>query len=104
MKTVRGVAVLYVLPGKVPSDPDRIADSLAGINDATGVCFDMSGVDHVNSLFLARLVQLHRRIHLHNGRLVLFSLDPQVREIMDSARLDRLFDIADDEEAALASL
>ena len=103
MRTVRGVAVLDLLPDKVPCDVDQIADSLAGFKDAPRAAINMSSVDLVSSLFLARLLQLHKRIQKNYGTLILFSLQPLTREIIDSTRLDRVFDVADDEEAALAS-
>jgi len=103
MRTVRDVPVLDVLPDRAPADIDRLADSLTEANDAPRVIVNMSGIDLVNSLFLARLLQLHKQLRRQNGRLVLSSLHPQVREILDTTRLDRLFETADDEDVALAS-
>jgi len=104
MRTVRDVAIFEVLPDRAPADIDRLADSLTKVNDAPRVILNMSGIDLVSSLFLARVLELHKRIQRREGELVLCCLHPQVQDILVSTRLDTLFEIAEDEEAALASL
>ena len=64
----------------------------------------MSRLEFISSLFLAKLVILKREIQRNKGRLVLYGLQPFVRDTLASTKLDTFFEIADDEEAALASL
>lgn len=103
MRIVDDVAVLDILPDRVPSDEDRLADSLAGPGDAPQVILNLSGVDLVGSLFLARLLVLHERIQQDKGRLVLCCLHPLVRDALATAKLDTILEIAEDEVSALAS-
>jgi len=104
MRTVGDVAVLDVLPDRVPGDLDRLADSLAGTGETPRVILNLSDLELVNSLFLSRLLVLHQRIQRDEGRLVLCCFHPLVRDALATTKLDAVFDMADDEEAALASL
>jgi anti-anti-sigma factor len=104
MKTVGDVVILDVLPGRVPADVDRLADALAGTCEAPRVIVNLSGIDLVSSLFLARLLVLRRRIQREEGRFILCSAQPLVRMTLASTKLDTIFEVADDEKAALASL
>jgi anti-anti-sigma factor len=104
MRTVRNVAILDVLPGQVPADVDRLVDSLAVSGDAPRVVVNLSGLDLVASLLWARLLALHRAIKCVEGRLILCCFQPVVRETLTFTKLDMIFDMADDEEAALADL
>ncbi len=104
MRTVGDVAVLDVLPDRVPAYADRLADSLTGSGGAPRVVLNLSRVALAGSLFLARLLVLHRAIRRVEGRLILCCLDPSVREALAVTKLDAIIEIADDEEAALATL
>ena len=44
---------------------------------------------------------LHKKIREAGGKLVLCELRPVMKEILDGARLNKLFDITEDEENAL---
>ena len=103
-RTVGDVTVLDALPDSIPADVERLGDSLASTADAPQVVLNLSALDLVGSLFLARLLVLHRRIERDKGRLILCCLHPLVREAIAFTKLDTMFEIADDEQTALASL
>jgi anti-anti-sigma regulatory factor len=46
---------------------------------------------------------LNKRVQAAEGRLILCGLHPFVREAFHDSRLERVFEISDDLEAALAS-
>lgn len=98
------MAILDVLPDRTPAEVDRIVDSRLGADDAPRVIINLSGLELVDSLFLARLLALHRAIRRVEGRLVLCCLQPMIRERLAYTKLDTVLGIADDEEAALAGL
>jgi anti-sigma B factor antagonist len=54
---------------------------------------DFGGVDYLSSAVLGRLILLDRRLRDAGGRLSLFSLNPQVKELLYSCRFDDLLDV-----------
>lgn len=104
MRTAGDVVVLDVLPDRVPADLDRLADSLAGTGEAARVIVNLSSLDHVSSLFLARLLVFHKHLQQEECNLILCCLHPLVRGTLAFTRLDAILNIVDDEEGALASL
>ena len=104
MRTVGRVAILDVLPDRLPADVDRLVESRFGASEAPRIIVNLSGTGLVDSLFLARLLTLRKAVHRVKGRLVLCCSDPIIREKLTYTKLDTLFGLADDEKAALASL
>jgi len=104
-KTDDGVVVLHVLPHRTPdhADIERLAEALASSAGVPRVVVELSDLDVVSSSLIARLVALNKRVRAAKGRLILCGLHPFVREAFFDSSLNRVFDIVDDEEAALAS-
>jgi anti-sigma B factor antagonist len=65
---------------------------------------DLVKVDYLSSSGVAILVGLKRRVETRGGKIVIFHLQPIVRDLLAVMKLDRFFLIADDEARALASL
>jgi anti-sigma B factor antagonist len=65
---------------------------------------DLLQVDYHSRSGLAILVGLKRRVEARQGQIVLFNVQPTVLEILKVTKLDRYFQIAEDEHSALASL
>ncbi|WP_422926465.1 STAS domain-containing protein [Singulisphaera sp. PoT] len=68
------------------------------------VALDLSRIDYLSSSGVAILVGIKRRIDGKQGKLVLYSLQPVVRELLEVMKLDRYFVFADDEASALTTL
>jgi len=100
------VAVLCVIPGRTPehTEIELLADSLINSGQVARVVVELSTLDFMSSAFIARLVALNKRTQAAEGRLILCGLHPFVREAFHDSRLERVFEISDDLEAALASL
>ena len=98
--------VLDVLPDRTPEQADirRLGDSLADSNDPPRVIVDLSRLDRINSLLMAKLLGLKRCIDHAEGALVLCGMGPCVRQTFGSTKLDTLFEIADDQDSAMAAL
>ncbi len=105
MRVVGGVLILNVVPGVTPehADVERLSERLVGSDDAPCVVFDLSDLDLISSALTARLIAVNKRVRTAKGKLILCGLCPFVLETFQGSRLDRVFSIADDEEAALAS-
>jgi anti-sigma B factor antagonist len=84
----------------LPMASGRI-DPLAGVLPP-GTCpatvlLDLSKVGYINSTGISWLVQAHQRVQQGGGRLVLHSVQPFVRGVLDLMRLDSVLNLAADE-------
>ena len=66
------------------------------------VVLDLSRVEFVPSLSLGALVTLLQECRQHNQRFVLAGMQPPVRESLAITRLDKLFEICESVDDALA--
>jgi len=62
------------------------------------VICDLHAFDSLDTILLARLVVLHKRIRSTGGRLTLRGLRPVAREVFLRLGLDRVFEIAGNEQ------
>jgi anti-sigma B factor antagonist len=96
------------------TDPELLEDELI---DAIGnaladrvvhhgqsrLILNFSAVTFLNSDTLGMLLSLLRKVNLAGGRLALCAFNPRFREMMATLQLNRVFDIYDSENEALAS-
>ena len=68
------------------------------------VALDLRKIDYLSSSGIGILIGLKRRVETHQGKIVLFHVDPIVCDLLKVMKLDRYFPFADDEHAALALL
>ena len=65
---------------------------------------DCSNVQLMGSEMLSNLILLQRRLARKRARLLLSGLRAEVREVLGWTRLDRYFEIYEDEEREAAAL
>jgi len=63
---------------------------------------NFSSVDFLSSAALVKLITLDKKVKSHGGVLKLTNIRPEIFEVFTITKLDRLFDIKDDEADALA--
>jgi anti-sigma B factor antagonist len=61
---------------------------------------NLAGVELMSSIVLCKLISLCARVKSSNGIVKLCNLEPQVLEVIQMCKLDRIFDIAQDETEA----
>ena len=61
-------------------------------------------VEFVSSDMLAKLITLRRKIAAVHGRLVLYNIRKEIREVFEITKLDKDFTLAPDEQAAMEHL
>jgi anti-sigma B factor antagonist len=61
---------------------------------------NFTGVEFLSSAALNKLIILDKKVKAHRGRLKMCGVRPEIAEIFTITRLDRLFDIHDDEKSA----
>ena len=104
---VGDVVVFDVLRGRTPGhdDVELLSRSLVDCSGVPNVVIDLSNLDFVNGSFMDGLMALYARVKATDGRLILCGMrQPSVRDAFYDSNLDRIFDIRDSQEAALASL
>jgi anti-sigma B factor antagonist len=65
---------------------------------------DLLKVDYLSSSGVALLVGLKRRVEGRGGKIVLYRVQPIVRDLLAVMKLDKFFAIVDNEQQAVASL
>ncbi len=65
------------------------------------IVVDLAGVRYVDSSGLSSLVNVATSLEKSGGHVVLCSLDPSVRKVLEMTRLTEYFVITDDQESAL---
>ncbi len=63
-----------------------------------------SNVDHLSSAALGTLITIHNKMKAKSGSLRLANIDPQIYEVFVITKLNKLFEIHDTSENAIASL
>lgn len=67
------------------------------------IVINLSDVSYVDSSGLATLVEVLKNMRAYGGKLKLASLSDKVRGLFEITKLDKLFDIAADEEGSINS-
>ena len=67
------------------------------------IIVDFTSVNYIDSSGLATLVELFQRLKKENGTLKLFGLKPQVKDVFELSRLEKVFDMYPDMSEALGS-
>lgn len=67
------------------------------------VFLNLKNVRYIDSSGIASLVEGLKASRDSGSRLILFGLSPSVREVMELSRLQKIFEIYDNEEQALSS-
>ncbi len=77
----------------------RVVDA----QDAPKVLISFTNVDHLSSAALGTLITINNKIRGKDGQLRLAEIDPQIYEVFVITKLNKLFQIFDTSEQALAS-
>jgi anti-sigma B factor antagonist len=64
---------------------------------------DLSGVTYIDSAGLAALIEAMQKVEGYGGKFLLAGLQETVRSIFEISRLDQVFQIFPDADAALAN-
>lgn len=64
---------------------------------------NFSAVEFLSSAALGKLITLDKKVKAHSGKLKLTNIRPEIYEVFAITKLNKLFDIKDDEADALAA-
>lgn len=71
--------------------------------DRKNLLLNFSSVEFLSSAALGKLITLDKKVKARSGKLKLSNIRPEIYEVFAITKLNKLFDIKDDEADALAS-
>ena len=81
-----------------------IGEQLFSLVDESGrkkILLNFGNVEYLSSAALGKLITLNKKLQQAGGRLVLCNIDPQIYEVFEITKLNKLFNIQKEEQAAL---
>ena len=84
----------------------QIGDELARLIDADSnprLLLNFTGVEHLSSAALGTLITVNNKVKAKGGQLRLSDIDEQIYEVFVITKLNKLFQIHDDQDAAVKS-
>ena len=102
-----GDVVIVKLSGRLDSSTAQAAEENFAEVLASGVlhlAIDMSNLEYISSAGLRVLLVVARKVQQANGRVVLFGVVRNVREVFSISGFDRIFAIQPDLAAAVAAV
>lgn len=83
-----------------------IGDQLFALVDDMGcrkLLLNFSNVEYLSSAALGKLITLNKKVRKINGQLILSCIRPEIYEVFEITKLNKVFSILDTEEKALES-
>jgi len=81
-----------------------IGEQLFSLVDDLGrrkILLNFSNVEYLSSAALGKFITLNKKVNSAGGRLILCNIDPQIKEVFEITKLNKLFTIHEEEQAAL---
>ena len=100
------VAVVNFIDKKILDEQNiqMIGDDLFRLVDELGrrkILLNFSNVEFLSSAALGKLITMNRKVQAVRGKLLLCNITKEIREVFEITKLDKLFTIMPDEQAAL---
>lgn len=76
---------------------------LVEVDNRDKLLLNFSSVGFLSSAALGKLITLDKKVKAHGGTLKFSNIRPEIYEVFAITKLNRLFDIKDDEADALAA-
>jgi stage II sporulation protein AA (anti-sigma F factor antagonist) len=103
----QGDVTIVALAGRLDAGATKAAED--GLNAVLGpgaphLAIDMSRLEYISSAGLRVLLVLAKKVQQANGKVALFGLGPNVREVFSVSGFDTIFSIQSDPAAAVAAV
>ena len=82
---------------------EEITESIEA-QDQPKILINFENVDHLSSAALGTLITINNKVRAKDGQLRLTNIDPQILEVFKITKLDKLFEIHDTVQGAMASM
>ena len=90
----------------VEQNIQAIGEQLFQLVDELGrrkILLNFGNVEYLSSAALGKLITLNKKLQQAGGRLILCNIDPQIYEVFEITKLNKLFTIVKDEQTGLQS-
>lgn len=74
---------------------------LVDVQERRKLLLNFSNVEYLSSSALGKFITLNKKVNAVGGKLILCNIDPQIYEVFEITKLDKLFNIQKEEQAAL---
>jgi len=106
VEDVGDVAVVNFIDKKILDEQNiqMIGDDLFRLVDELGrrkILLNFKKVEFLSSAALGKLITLNRKVQAVRGKLILCSITAEIKEVFQISKLDKLFIIHAEEQAAL---
>ena len=100
------VSVVHFVDKKILDEQNiqMIGEDLFKLVDELGrrkIVLNFGNVEFLSSAALGKLITLNRKVQAVRGKLILCTISKEIREVFEITKLDKLFTILPDEQAAL---
>ena len=76
---------------------------LVEVEGRKSLLLNFTSVDFLSSAALGKLITLDKKVKAHGGKLKLCNIRPEIYEVFEITKLNKLFTIHKDEQSALQS-
>ena len=83
---------------------DIIGDELYAVaeqEDCRNLLLNFSSVDRLSTVMLGKLLMVNKKMEAKGGKLKLCSIGPEIRQVFDTTKLDRILDVHGSEAEGL---
>jgi anti-sigma B factor antagonist len=106
VEEINDVTVVRFLDKKILDEGniEQIGNQLFGLVDQGGrrkILLNFANVEYLSSAALGKLITMEKKVKATSGKLRLSNIRPEIYEVFAITRLNKLFDIHDDEQAAI---
>ena len=77
--------------------------SLVEQDNRKSVLLNFAGVEFLSSAALGKLITLDRKVKTHKGRLKMSNIRPEILEVFQITKLNKVFDIRTEEAEAISA-
>jgi anti-sigma B factor antagonist len=84
----------------------KLGEELFHLVEAEGrksILLNFTAVDFLSSAALGKLITMDKKVKAHGGKLKLCNIRPEIYEVFEITKLNKVFDIKDEEAQALAA-
>lgn len=108
LETIDGVTAVSFVESKIVSEESiqEVGEQLYSLVDKEGhrqLLLNFGNVQYMSSAALGKLINLKKKVGAAGGKLKLCSIHPELKVVFKITRLDQVFEIFDEEQAALDS-
>ena len=106
VEEIGDVTVVNFIDKKILDEQNiqRIGEDLFSLVDELGrrkILLNFSNVEYLSSAALGKFITLNKKVQAASGKLILCHIEPNIYEVFEITKLNKLFNIQKDEQTGL---